>query len=217
MTGLLFLLNEALTRLPGHSQFFLRLRPILPSSLVISLLAISLLPAYRESDALAHNFTLHDRRIDLAIYMDTSLPPGKYITDRVDPNHKTFNRSWGGYSGVHDFPLAEWTWHLLDQPLETWRANEAIYAVLPYSDDPAAYFPDDTIRLKRYPPAPNFRDPGMVVLRLYPMQHRHDGQLGPIRLLGYDLSAAQLAAGDELRIPPLLASRAPDRFTPPRL
>ena len=38
----------------------------------------------------------------------------------------------------------------------------------------------------------------MVVLRLYPIQHRHDGRLGPIRLVGYDISATQLQAGDEL-------------------
>ena len=200
LTAAIYFLEEALTRLapPFQSQLFLRLRTLFPASLVTALLIISLLPAYRESDALAHNFSLHDRRNDLAHYMDTSLPPGKYITDRADPNHKTFNRSWGGYTGVHDFPLAEWTWHLLDQPLETWRAHDAVYAILPYPEDPEAYFPDDTVLLKSYPPDPNFRDPGMVVLRLYPIQHEAEGQLGPIRLVGYDISATQVQAGDEL-------------------
>ena len=87
---------------------------------------------------------------------------------------------------------------LLSKPLETWRANDAVYAIVPYSDDPAAYFPDETVLLKSYPPDPNFRGPDMVVLRLYPMQYSHGGQLGPIRLVGYDLNATQLPAGDEL-------------------
>ena len=38
----------------------------------------------------------------------------------------------------------------------------------------------------------------MVVLRLYPMQYETDAQLGPIRLLGYDLNSAQLHAGEEI-------------------
>jgi len=157
-----------------------------------------LLPNYRESDALAYNFTLHDRRNDLTRYMDTSLPPGKHITDWQEPNFKTLNRAWGGYDGVHDFPLARRIRNLTDLPIDEWRANDAVYAIVPYSENPDAYFSDETVLLKSYPPDPNFRGPDMVVLRLYPMQQLHGGRLGSIRLLGYDINATQLHAGEDL-------------------
>ncbi len=55
------------------------------------------------SIANARDHTLHDRRNDLATYMDTSLPPGPYIGD--PDMHKVFNGAWGGYAGKHEFPL----------------------------------------------------------------------------------------------------------------
>lgn len=177
---------------------FNRTRAILPAGVVGALLAVSLLPNYRESDVLARNYSLHDRRNDLMRYMDTSLPPGNHITDWQAPTFKTLNRAWGGYDGVHDFPLARRLRNLTALSLDEWRANDAVYAILPYPEDPDAYFPDDTIRLKSYPPDPNFRGPSMVVLRLYPMQHTHGGRLGPIRLVGYDINSTRLQAGEEL-------------------
>ena len=212
LTGIVFFIENALARRPpyGRSQLFRRLRPLLPGGLVVSLLAISLLPFYLESNALAHNFTLHDRRNDLMRYMDTSLPPAKHITDWQGPNFKTLNRAWGGYDGVHDYPVAQNIDALLAKPLGTWRANDAVYAIVPYNDDPDAYFPDETVRLKTYPPDSNFRGPDMVVLRLYPIQNPHNGQLGPIRLVGYDINATQLQAGDDLVISSLLAGGKPD-------
>ncbi|MCY3779451.1 MAG: hypothetical protein OXG78_03995 [Chloroflexi bacterium] len=217
LTGLLFIGQEALSRfkppfLPTRLHDFL-----VPAALLI-LLAIRLLPSYRQSDALAHNFSLHDRRNDLMHYMDTSLEPGKYITDRDAPstiseswgkylttiergNHKTFNRAWGGYDGIHDFPVAQDVYDLLNKPLDIWRANDAQYAILPYppnTNDPDVYFPDETVVLKSYPPDANFRGPSMVVLRLYPMQYETDAQLGSIRLVGYDLNASQLLAGEDI-------------------
>ena len=163
------------------------------------MLAISLLPAYRESDALAHDYSLPDRRNELANYMDASLPPGIFVSNYE--NHNVFNRAWGGYDGVHDFP-----WHkeyalLWERPIEEWRAFGADYAIMPYwyhVNDPAVYYPNDTTLLKTYPSDDNYRGPSMVVLRLYPMQHEADAQLGPIRLLGYDINATELGAGGEL-------------------
>ena len=38
----------------------------------------------------------------------------------------------------------------------------------------------------------------MVVLRLYPIQHEATGQLGPIRLIGYDLAVENARPGDSL-------------------
>ena len=172
LTGLIFAVNETLTRLPlPQSQLLPRFSTIISVGIVTILLLISLVPSYRKADALAHNFALHDRRNDLMSYMDTSLPPGKYISDRESPNHKTFNRAWGGYTGVHDFPRSQDIWGLLDEPLETWRGNDTVYAIVPYpknADDPHVYFPDETVLLKSYPPDPRFRGPSMVVLHLYP-------------------------------------------------
>lgn len=199
-TGLYFAGQGLLSRLnQSQAPAFLR-RAIMPCCLLI-LLAVSLHPSYQESDALAHNFTLHDRRNDLAHYMDTSLEPGKYVTDSRSSNFKVFNRSWGGYDGVHDFPRAQRGANLLKSPLEIWRQHDAVYAIAPYpadADDPHVYFPDETVLLKSYPPDPRFRGPSMVVLRLFPMQYKSDAQLGPIQLTGYDINGTQFAAGDDM-------------------
>ena len=216
LTGLLFAGQEALSLLniPALPP---RLRELLAPGALLILLAIGLLPAYRQSDALAHNYTLHDRRNDLMYYMDTSLEPGKFITDREADktisnkgwdkyltdrewgNHKTFNRAWGGYTGVNDFPVAQDVYDLLDKPLEIWRAQDAVYAIVPYApmlEDPDIYFPDETVLLKSYPTNDAYRGPAMVVLRLYPMQHELDEQLGSIRFKGYDISNTQNFPGD---------------------
>ena len=200
LTALYFAAREVVARLPRRlapSKLRLLAAPI---ALTV-ILATVLLPENRKSEALGQDYARPDRRNDLAQYMDTSLPPGRFITDRRNTGwgiFSVFNRAWGGYDGVHDYPVAQNIDGLHSKPLETWRANEAVYAIAPYNADPAAFFPDDTIRLKAYPPNPNFRGPSMVVLRLYPIQHEAEGQLGPIRLVGYDINATQLQAGDEL-------------------
>ena len=202
LTALIYAGGEALSRL--ELSFLPQLvRRLLVPSAILMLLATRLLPSYHKSDALAHNYTLPDRRNDLMSYMDTSLPPGKYISDRESPNHKVFNRSWGGYDGLHDYPRAQDVWGLLDEPLSTWRENDAVYAIVPYpadADDPHVYFPDETVLLKSYPPDPRFRGPSMVVLRLYPMQYKSDAQLGPIRLVGYDINGAEFTAGEDITL-----------------
>ena len=201
LSGFLFFLEEQLSRRsppPALAQLLPRARPALPVIIVALLVAIAALPNYFASDALAYNFSLHDRRNDLMRYMDISLPPAKYISDRDGPYHKVFNRSWGGYTGAHDYPLASTMRNLPAKSLETWRGDDTEYAIMPYVDDSDAYFPDQTIRLKSYPPDPNFRDPGMVVLRLYPMQFEAAGQLGPIHLVGYDLNTTRVTPGEDL-------------------
>ena len=198
LTAIMHCLDDLLRRLPPDAKSIVRW---LPAGIVSLFLAFSLLPNYRISDALAHNYTRPDRRVDLMRYMDSSLEPGKYITDRDGPMHKVFNRAWGGYDGLHDFPVAQSINDLDSKPLEVWRENGAIYAIMPYPDDgqPAdSYFPNETVLLKSYPPDPAFRGPSMVVLRLFPMQNRHNGQLGPIRLLGFDISARKAQAGGDI-------------------
>ena len=200
LTGLYFAGQEALTRLKRPNLTPRRIEMLMTAALLL-IVAYNWLPTYKTADAIAQNFTLPDRRNELARYMDTSLPPGKFIADRDDPNHSVFNRSWGGYDGAHDFPLAQEVWGLLDEPLETWRENDAVYAIVPYpagADDPHIYFPDETVLLKRYAPDDRFRGPSMVVLRLYPMGHQAEGQLGPIRLRGYDINATEFDAGQAI-------------------
>ena len=163
------------------------------------MVAIGIYPAYQKSDAIAHDYSLHDRRNDLMRYMDTSLPPGMYVSN--DDNHKTFNRAWGGYTGVHDFKRYRENALLFDKAIQEWRALGVEYAIMPQApmlEDPEIYYPGDTVLLKTYPVDPNFRDPGMAVLRLYPMQHEADGQLGSIHLVGYDLNASEVEAGGDI-------------------
>ncbi len=163
------------------------------------LLAASLWPAYRESDALAHDFSLPDRRNELTQYFDTSLEPGMYIANY--DNHKTFNRAWGGYAGVHDFPRYPQNALLHERPIDEWRALGVDYAILPHHlalQDPSATYPGETVMLKAYPASEAFRGPDMVVLRLHPMQNEHGGKLGSIKLLGYDISATIAQAGADI-------------------
>ena len=198
LTGLLLAAQDALTRMTQIRLPREVLNLLIPASLALYL-AVSLLPAYRKSDALVHDFTLPDRRVDLMQYMDTSVFPGKYISNYE--NHKTFNRAWGGYDGVHDYP-----WHqeyalLSHKPIEEWRALGAEYAIMPQwriLKYPDIYYPAETVLLKTYPVDSRFRGPNMVVLRLYPLQNLHDGQLGSIRLLGYDINTAQVQAGEDI-------------------
>ena len=121
----------------------------------------ALLPAYRDSDALAHDFSLPDRRVELMHYMDTSLPPGLYIANY--DNHKTFNRSWGGYDGINDFPWYPDHAELPDKPIEEWRRLGVEYAIMPFSplleQIPYIYYPDQTVMLKTYPVSDAFRGP----------------------------------------------------------
>ena len=220
LTGLLYLMDDALRRLPSSpSQRFNNLRPLLPFSVVMAVLAFSLLPSLRVSDALAHNFSLHDRRNDLISYMDTSLPPGKYIADYSGPFSMVTNRVIGSYTGVHDYPLAQKVKGLLGSPLGRWRNHDAVYAIVPYrivDGKPFLRFPEETFALKHYPTDPNFRDPGMTILRLYPMQHEADGQLGSIHLVGYDLNASEVAAGEDIIFRQYWRADQPHKHRTPR-
>ena len=170
-----------------------------PAAIVFAGLSLSLLTSFRHSLWIAHRYTLPDRRNHLAEYMDRSLQPALYLSNA--DNHKTFNRSWGGYNGVHDFPRYHENALLQDKPIEQWRALGVVYAIMPQApmlDDPDIYRPDETVLLKTYPVDPDFRGPDMVVLRLYPMQVPADARLGQIRLPGYDLNRTESTAGGAL-------------------
>lgn len=174
------------------------------------------LPNLRASIANAYEATLPDQRNDLARYMDTTLASGKHIA--TYDNHKTLNRAWGGYAGLTPFP------HLLPngvpdpisgESVEHWRAQDVLYAIMPYHEyqsllnaDLASYLTKTTL-LKSFPPSDAHRGPAMVVLRLYPIQQQANGQLGTIRLLGYDLSKQNIPAEEAISFHLYWQSRAP--------
>ena len=174
------------------------------------------LPNLRASIANAHEATLPDQRNDLAQYMDMTLASGIHIA--TYDNHKTLNPDWGGYAGLTSFP------HLLpngvpapisQESVGHWHAQDVLYAIMPHYEyqslliaDPAGYLAETTL-LKSYPPSDAHRGPAMVVLRLYPIQHQTTGQLGPIRLLGYDLASGGAHAGETIPFHLYWQSRAP--------
>ena len=140
-TGLLVIVEQALARLGIFSSKTERQRAL---ALMIAalVLLVALAPALRQSQQTAYRFTLPDRRNDLAHYMDTSLKPALFLAD-ID-SHKTLNRSWGGYAGLHDFPKYPENALLSDKPIKEWRALGLEYAVMPHwrmLDDPNIYYP----------------------------------------------------------------------------
>src|SRR5260221_11008818 len=52
--------------------------------------------------------------------------------------------------------------------------------------------------LNTFPPNPNYRGPDMAVFRLFPIQRKLDGTLGPIRILGYDLDRNVVRPGGSI-------------------
>lgn len=149
-----------------------------------------------------YEHTLHDRRNDLARYMDTSLTPGAYISD-ID-NHKTFNREWGGYPGQHEFPYVGQAVVTQDS-IENWRARGVLYAIVPFGEHKLIQespkwksYLDEMLLLKTYPPSDHYRGPAMAVYRLYPIQHKASGCLGPICLIGYDIDRTEILPGQTI-------------------
>lgn len=153
---------------------------------IVTLLFIGIMiPLTVQSIERARVHTLHDRRNDLAVYMDTSLPPAAHIAT-LD-NHKTLNRSWGGYAGIHEFPFQEME-RLDARPLDEWRDRGVEYAIMSNGDyqalDPGAR--TETMLLKQYPPSADYRGPDMVVVCLCTPSQLFEAVLGTIVWRGYD-------------------------------
>ncbi len=142
-----------------------------------------------------------DPRNFVTHYMDRTVAASRYIISR--DNSSLFNREWGGYAGETRFELAS-TEEPLHHPVQFWREEGVEYVIL-YQEayenlshsDPYDYL-QETTRLKGWEQQPNYRSPTMVVLRLYPFQHEATGQLGPIRLIGYELDAEKTRPGESL-------------------
>lgn len=174
------------------------------SGLIGVMLAVAMLPQLTNSIVNGMQHTLPDRRNDLARYMDTSLAPAPYIAD--DENHKTLDGAFGGYAGLNSFPRVEIA-NVMDRPIDEWREMGVVYAIERYelwedmhdTDTPEGQATlDQTLLLKAYEPSREYRGPSMVVLRLYPIQHEAEGQLGPIQLIGYDIDTTQVTRGETI-------------------
>ncbi len=141
--------------------------------------------------------TLPDRRNDLATWADGSLPASKYIT--YYKNRRTLNREWGGYAGETRFDYAGNVFSATT--IDEWRAQGVLFAIVPHfqyklwREEGTDEFVTETTLLKSYPKADEYRDPGMVVLLLHPIQQTATGQLGPIRLIGYELAEGSARPG----------------------
>ena len=139
-----------------------------------------------------------DPRNFVTHYMDRTVAASRYIIS--SDNSSLFNREWGGYAGETHFELAS-TEEPLHHPVQFWREEGVEYVIL-YQEayenlshsDPYDYL-KETTRLKGWEQQPNYRSPTMVVLLLHPIQHQATGQLGPIRLVGYELESHDVSAG----------------------
>ena len=173
----------------------------LPAAAALVALALLNLPNLQASVADLRDKMLPDQRNDLAVWADGSLPASKYITNIN--NNRTLNSSWGGYTGETHFDYAGFVFS--DTTIAEWRTQDVLFAIVPHfqyelwREDGVHEFVTKTTLLKSYPSSDEYRNSGMVVLLLYPIQHEATGQLGPIRLLGYDLPAgAGSSAGQSL-------------------
>ena len=141
-------------------------------------------------------FTLPDQRNVLAHWADKNLPSSRYISNY--DNRRTLDRDWGGYAGETRFEYAGNPF--ADTSIAEWRAQGVLFAIIPHfqyklwREGGVHEFVTETTLLKSYPPSDAFRGPAMVVLLLHPIQHEATGQLGPIRLIGFELGEDGAAA-----------------------
>ena len=144
--------------------------------------------------------TLPDQRNELAQWADLTLPASNYIA--TYENSATLNREWGGYPGATPFQSEGGVYD--DITIEEWRAQGVRFAIVSYGqyrlwrEEGTDPYTTETTLLKSYPPSDAHRGPAMVVLLLHPIQHAATGQLGPIRLIGYELAEESARPGDSL-------------------
>ena len=167
---------------------------------VLALLIALQLPNVFESAEESWQAALPDQRNDLVRWADQTLRAGPFIANYA--NNRIFNREWGGYTGETIFQNVGGVYD--DVSIQEWRAQRAHFAIMPHfqyelwrEDGVHPYFTETTL-LKSYPPSDAHRGPAMVVLLLQPIQHAATGQLGPIRLIGYDLAEELSQPGESL-------------------
>ena len=174
-------------------------RPAIVSALL--LLAVLFLPSLISSvENLQWTFA-EDPRNFVTEYMDRSLASGRYVISKGTST--LFNREWGGYAGENRFRACQL--RTACRFLRGALARTGVeYAILHYDvydrlfeDDPFDYL-GKTTRLNGWEHQPNYRWLAMTVLRLYPIQQEATGQLGPIRLIGYELDGENTRPGESL-------------------
>ena len=171
-----------------------------------ALVALISVPQALTSASDAYHLTLPDRRVQLSQWGDVTLQPNSLYVGS-DATEKVFNPDFGGYTGQNRFTRFANS-RLKKHPLDYWRGQDVRYAVLPYDEyldlksSPALVhgYLDQMTLLKSYPPSPLYRDPGLLVFTLYPIQHPLDAQMGPIKVIGYDLSSSEAKPGDTLTL-----------------
>lgn len=125
-------------------------------------------------------------------------------------NARSFNTEWGGYEG----PIRPWIYaDLADRTLQEWRDEFVYYAQLTGGEvgelrqsEAGAVMLDEMLLLRQFPPEDErgaWRGPNMLVYRLWNYQHEMDALLGDaIRLIGYDINAVDVQAGDTIQLTP---------------
>ena len=169
--------------------------------LAMLLLGLLFLPYFVASVENWQRSLWEDPRNFVTDYLDRTVAAGPFVISR--DNSSLFNREWGGYAGETRFELASEE-EPLQYPVRSWREEGVEIAILYHEayenlsdSDPYGHL-QETTRLKGWEPQPNYRSPTMVVLRLYPIQQPATGQLGPIRLIGYDLAQGVAQPGAAL-------------------
>ena len=167
-------------------------------AIALLLLCALFLPSLTESIQNLRAHLWEDPRNFVTQYMDSTVASGRYVISKGTST--LFNPDWGGYTGETAFVIASFE-EPTHHPIQTWREQDVDYAILHHFEydqlflaDPFGYL-RETTRLKGWEHQPNYRWNAMVVLRLYPIQHQATGQLGPIRLVGYELESHDVSAG----------------------
>ena len=162
------------------------------------LLAALFLPSLVDSVENLQWALAEDPRNFVTQYMDSTVAAGRYVISKGTST--LFNPDWGGYAGETAFELVSFE-EPTRHPIQTWREQDVDYAILHHFEYEQLFLADsfgylrETTRLKGWAPQPNYRYTTMVVLLLHPIQHQATGQLGPIRLVGYELESHDVSAG----------------------
>ncbi len=194
--GYALLLQRLYRSLAQHTP---RRRNFAVGAAVVLLLAIQI-PNVLEAVGQTRQATLPDQRNELAIWADQTLPASQYIAS--PGNTATLDRNWGGYPGATRFKY-EGSVHA-GTTIQEWRAQGVRIAIVSYGryelwrEEGTDPYTTETTLLKSYPPSAAHRGPAMVVLLLHPIQHAATGQLGHIRLIGYELTEESARPGENL-------------------
>lgn len=184
----------------------------LANGLLVVLLLLWAVPATVEVAAMAQRFSRIETRQVLWQWADVNVPmDGKILMHGDSELHFIWNRPYGGYDGTTPFD-----WWFNEQPWETPPANfqDADIAFWAMTDndvntlfrgdqDELRQFTDQLLHLKTVRPDAGSTGPTIEFYRILPPQHEAEADYGAeIRLIGYDLSAEQIAAGGSLMFRP---------------